>query len=89
MQFVRLQTLRDLLFKPKKHQQQIMNPPQILGINRTQDGSISIFEGGNHIMSIHKERLSKRKHHDQIAIKPIFIMTFFQNILQRSNGHCQ
>lgn len=40
-----------------------MNAPQILGINRTQDGSISIFEGGNHIMSIHKERLSKRKHH--------------------------
>ena len=40
-----------------------MKSPQILGINRTQDGSISIFEGGNHIMSIHKERLSKRKHH--------------------------
>ena len=40
-----------------------MNLPQILGVNRTQDGSISIFEGSEHIMSIHKERLSKRKHH--------------------------
>ncbi|PRY16544.1 carbamoyltransferase [Pontibacter ummariensis] len=37
--------------------------PSILGINRTQDASISIFEGGRHVMSIHKERLSKRKHH--------------------------
>jgi carbamoyltransferase len=40
-----------------------MNQPSILGINRTQDSTISIFEGGNHIMSIHKERLTKRKHH--------------------------
>ena len=40
-----------------------MNLPKILGINRTQDATISIFEGGNHVMSIHKERLTKRKHH--------------------------
>jgi carbamoyltransferase len=40
-----------------------MSAPSILGINRTQDGTISIFEGGKHIMSIHKERLTKRKHH--------------------------
>ncbi|MGN6616148.1 MAG: carbamoyltransferase C-terminal domain-containing protein [Ilyomonas sp.] len=40
-----------------------MNAPNILGINRTQDGSISVFEGGKHIMSIHKERITKRKHH--------------------------
>jgi len=40
-----------------------MNLPHILGINRTQDATISIFEGGNHVMSIHKERLTKRKHH--------------------------
>ncbi len=40
-----------------------MNHPSILGINRTQDGSISIFDGGTHVMSIHKERLTKRKHH--------------------------
>jgi carbamoyltransferase len=40
-----------------------MNVPHILGINRTQDATISIFEGGNHVMSIHKERLTKRKHH--------------------------
>lgn len=40
-----------------------MQTPQILGINRTQDGSISIFEGGTHILSVHKERITKRKHH--------------------------
>ncbi len=40
-----------------------MATPSILGINRTQDGTISVFEGGKHIMSIHKERLTKRKHH--------------------------
>jgi carbamoyltransferase len=40
-----------------------MNLPAILGINRTQDGTISIFDGGSHVMSIHKERLTKRKHH--------------------------
>ncbi len=40
-----------------------MHTPSILGINRTQDGTISIFGGGKHIMSIHKERLTKRKHH--------------------------
>jgi carbamoyltransferase len=40
-----------------------MNQPSILGINRTQDGTISIFDGGKHVVSIHKERLTKRKHH--------------------------
>jgi len=40
-----------------------MDQPSILGINRTQDGTISIFDGGKHVMSIHKERLTKRKHH--------------------------
>ncbi len=40
-----------------------MSAPSILGINRTQDGTISIFEGSKHVMSIHKERLTKRKHH--------------------------
>jgi len=40
-----------------------MQTPSILGINRTQDGTISIFDGGKHVMSIHKERLTKRKHH--------------------------
>lgn len=40
-----------------------MMQPKILGINRTQDGSISFFEGPRHVLSIHKERLSKRKHH--------------------------
>ena len=40
-----------------------MDQPSILGINRTQDGTISIFDGGKHVVSIHKERLTKRKHH--------------------------
>ncbi|MDB5109991.1 MAG: carbamoyltransferase [Mucilaginibacter sp.] len=40
-----------------------MSSPAILGINRTQDGTISIFDGSKHVMSIHKERLTKRKHH--------------------------
>jgi len=40
-----------------------MHSPQILGINRTQDAAISVFQGGTHLMSIHKERLTKRKHH--------------------------
>jgi carbamoyltransferase len=40
-----------------------MHSPQILGINRTQDAAISVFNGGKHLMSIHKERLTKRKHH--------------------------
>lgn len=40
-----------------------MHKPNILGINRTQDGAISVFEGGNHVVSIHKERITKRKHH--------------------------
>ncbi|WP_207423943.1 carbamoyltransferase C-terminal domain-containing protein [Desertivirga brevis] len=40
-----------------------MDSPAILGINRTQDGTISVFDGGKHVMSIHKERLTKRKHH--------------------------
>ena len=38
-------------------------PPKILGINRTQDAAISIFNGGSHVMSIHKERLTRIKHH--------------------------
>ena len=35
---------------------------KVIGINRTQDASISIFDNGNHIFSIQKERITKKKH---------------------------
>lgn len=35
---------------------------RVIGINRTQDGSISVFEDGRHISSIHKERITRIKH---------------------------
>jgi carbamoyltransferase len=34
----------------------------VIGINRTQDASISMFSGGTHVLSIQKERLTKEKH---------------------------
>jgi carbamoyltransferase len=37
--------------------------PVIVGINRTQDASISVFIGGKHEVSIHKERITRKKHH--------------------------
>ncbi len=40
-----------------------MKQPTILGINRTQDASISLFKGGNHVISIQKERLTRKRHH--------------------------
>ena len=36
---------------------------RIIGINRTQDASISVFDNGEHVVSIQKERLTKKKHH--------------------------
>jgi carbamoyltransferase len=40
-----------------------MKQPRILGINRTQDASITLFEGENHSFSIQKERLTRQRHH--------------------------
>jgi carbamoyltransferase len=37
--------------------------PTILGINRTQDASITLMHGSRLICSIQKERLTRRKHH--------------------------
>jgi carbamoyltransferase len=37
--------------------------PTVVGINRTQDGSIAVTRGGSTIYSLQKERLSRRKHH--------------------------
>lgn len=35
----------------------------VVGINRTQDGSIAVTRGGDTMYSLQKERLSRRKHH--------------------------
>lgn len=37
--------------------------PTVVGINRTQDGSIAVTRGGTTMYSLQKERLSRRKHH--------------------------
>ncbi len=37
--------------------------PTVVGINRTQDGSIAVTRGGAPMYSLQKERLSRRKHH--------------------------
>ncbi len=35
----------------------------VVGINRTQDGSVAVTRGGDTMYSLQKERLSRRKHH--------------------------
>jgi carbamoyltransferase len=35
----------------------------VVGINRTQDGSVAVTRGGDTMVSLQKERLSRRKHH--------------------------
>ena len=35
----------------------------VVGINRTQDGSIAVTRGGTTMYSLQKERISRRKHH--------------------------
>lgn len=37
--------------------------PLVVGINRTQDGSIAVTRGGATMVSLQKERVSRRKHH--------------------------
>ncbi|SEM39337.1 carbamoyltransferase [Nonomuraea pusilla] len=37
--------------------------PIVVGINRTQDGSIAVARGDSDIYSLQKERVSRRKHH--------------------------
>ena len=39
------------------------NAPTVVGINRTQDGSIAVTRGGPTMYSLQKERVSRRKHH--------------------------
>src|SRR5947209_3265607 len=37
--------------------------PIVVGINRTQDGSIAVAAGRSTVFSLQKERISRRKHH--------------------------
>jgi carbamoyltransferase len=37
--------------------------PTVVGINRTQDASISVARGASHVESLQKERITRRKHH--------------------------
>jgi carbamoyltransferase len=39
------------------------HPRTVVGINRTQDGSIAVTRGGATMYSLQKERISRRKHH--------------------------
>ena len=40
-----------------------MTSPTVVGINRTQDGSVAVTRGGATMYSLQKERISRRKHH--------------------------
>src|SRR5947209_5700794 len=44
---------------------QLQDGPRVLGVNRTQDASVCLFEGGPpvRITAIQKERLTRGKHH--------------------------
>jgi carbamoyltransferase len=37
--------------------------PSVVGINRTQDGSVAVARGASTVYSLQKERLTRRKHH--------------------------
>src|SRR6266542_3139902 len=37
--------------------------PTVVGLNRTQDGSVSVLHGPSKAYSVQKERLTRRKHH--------------------------
>src|SRR3954467_12434190 len=37
--------------------------PIVVGINRTQDASIAVARGRSSVLSLQKERISRRKHH--------------------------
>src|SRR3954454_18165100 len=56
-------------FDQRLHQAQLTSSPggqlvtTVVGINRTQDGSVAVTRGGATMYSLQKERLSRRKHH--------------------------
>lgn len=39
------------------------NTPTVIGINRTQDGSVCVVKGPSVVYSLQKERITRRKHH--------------------------
>jgi carbamoyltransferase len=41
----------------------VTNIPSVVGINRTQDGSIAVARPGSTVYSLQKERVTRRKHH--------------------------
>ena len=41
----------------------MMDVPIVVGVNRTQDGSIAVALGRSAVFSLQKERISRRKHH--------------------------
>jgi carbamoyltransferase len=41
----------------------VTNKPSVVGINRTQDGSIAVARPGPTVHSLQKERVTRRKHH--------------------------
>ncbi len=54
-----------------------MKQPIILGINRTQDASITLFEGKKHCFSIQKERLTRQRHHwGKLGDIPLYLSHF-------------
>ncbi len=41
----------------------MIEAPTILGVNRTQDASITLMRGSRVVFAIQKERLTRQKHH--------------------------
>jgi carbamoyltransferase len=41
----------------------VSDTPIVVGINRTQDGSISVIKGHSSVYSLQKERITRKKHH--------------------------
>ena len=41
----------------------MIDTPTVVGINRTQDGSVSVAVGASEMYSLQKERVTRRKHH--------------------------
>jgi carbamoyltransferase len=47
----------------KRREALMPDQPTVVGINRTQDGSIAVARGASTVISLQKERISRRKHH--------------------------
>jgi carbamoyltransferase len=41
----------------------VSDTPVVVGINRTQDGSVSVMKGASGVYSLQKERITRKKHH--------------------------